>query len=213
MKRKIYVEAHEADALKDATEESQITSREHAFLTERKYSDNFKSKDALIRWYLSENERKLPALEFFTEHVKANRLTNILSLGAGACVLEYLLKSAIPAEFKVVATDFDSYFIEKAKLLLPDIIPVEFDFSKGNIAHLQTSLQVCFDIAVFFGSSYVMDDPQFVNLFKNLKGAGIKQIVDFQAGYMDLREVISSAMSPVKRSSALRRLFGKPRYV
>ena len=172
-------------------------------------SDNFKSKDLLIRWYLSENERKLPALEFLTEYIKTKHFTNILSLGAGTCVLEYLLKSALPAEFKVVATDFNSFFIEKARLLLPDILPVEFDFFKDHISDLEALLETRFDIAVFFGSAYVMDDPQFINLFRGLKDAGVKWIIDFHAGYMDLREVLHSAISLVTQSSALRRMFGK----
>jgi len=209
MKRRIYVEAHEAETMKETPEVSQVTSEEHASLIEKRYADHFRSRDSLISWYLSENERKLPALDFLTKYIKEKNFSNILSLGAGPCVLEYLLNSALP-KLKVVATDYDSFFVRKAKILLPEIIPIEFDFFKDKIADLQASLGIRFDIAVFFGSSYVMDDPQFVNLFKSLKDAGVKEIVDYQAGYMDLGEVLSSALSPIKRSSTLRGLFGKP---
>jgi len=209
MKRRIYVEAHEAETMKETPEVSQVTSEEHASLIEKRYAERFRSKDSLISWYLSENERKLPALDFLTKYIKEKNFSNILSLGAGPCVLEYLLKSALP-ELKVVATDYDSLFIRKAKILLPEIIPIEFDFFKDKIADLWASLGIRFDIAVFFGSSYVMDDPQFVNLFRGLKDAGVKRVIDFCGGYMDLKEVVCSALLPVRRSASLRKLFRKP---
>jgi len=88
----------------------------------------------------------------------------------------------LPEDSKVVATDFNSFFIKKAKLHFPSIIPVEFDFFKDDLSDLQKKLKLDFDLAVFFGSAYVMDDPDFIRHFSKLKEIGVKRIIDFHGG-------------------------------
>jgi len=106
------------------------------------------------------------------EFIKENKYSNILSLGAGSCVNEYFLKMALSEDTKVVACDFDSFVIQKAKEFFSDesigttygmgIIPVLFDFFNDSIN--KRLLQFDFDLATFFSSAYVMDDKEFVYL-------------------------------------------------
>lgn len=56
-----------------------------------------------------------------------------------------------------------------------------------------------------------MDDAIFINIFKRLKEIGVKQIIDFHGGYVDLKNIINTFfIFPFKESYILRKLFGKP---
>lgn len=148
------------------------------------------------------------------KYVNANGYKNILSLGAGQCVLEYLLKYALTEDSNVIAADFDSFFIKKAKLHFPSIIPVEFDFFKDDLDDLQKKLKIHFDVAVFFGSACVMDDSDFIRQFRSLKEIGVKRIIDFHAGYIPRRRIpaiirsrlISYAASKLRRIEMINKI-------
>jgi len=114
----------------------------------------------------------------------------------------------LPEDSKVVATDFNSFFIKKAKLHFPSIIPVEFDFFKDNPSDLQ-KLKIDFDIAVFFGSSYVMNDSDFIRQFSGLKEIGVKKIIDFHAGYIPWKRFPIVILSEVIAKINPRRYRGK----
>jgi ubiquinone/menaquinone biosynthesis C-methylase UbiE len=211
MKIKLYTKGHDKALLKGiGSGDEQFTAATHAHVVEREYGKHFETKESLIQWYLaqSHNSDKLLALAFLIRHCNENEYKNVLSLGAGPCVLEYLLKCALPDDAKVVAIDFDSFFIKKAKLHFPSIIPAEFDFFKGNPSDLQ-KLKIDFDIAVFFGSSYVMDDPDFIRQLSGLKKIGVKRIIDFQAGYIPWRRLPIIILSKVITKINPRRYRGK----
>lgn len=123
-------------------------------------------------------------MAFLIPFIYDNGFKNIISLGAGQCVLEYLLRYALPEDSNVIAADFDSFFIKKAKLHFPTIIPVEFDFFKDDMGDLQKRLKIHFDLAVFWGSAYVLDDSDFIRQFRSLKSIGVKRIIDFEGGYI-----------------------------
>lgn len=114
--------------------------------------------------------------------INENKHKNILSMGAGPHVLEYLLKVALPEETNIFACDFDSYLVNKATHFFPEITVVRFDFFKDDFSSLKKRLNVELDLIVFFGCTYTMDNPQFIALFNDLKKNGAKQIIDFYAG-------------------------------
>lgn len=212
MKRKLYTLSHDVGVLKEVDNNGgQFTAEEHAYAIEKEFGETvFKTKENLLRNFLPGNLLKLGALGFLIDSIKKNEYRNILSLGAGQCVLEYLLKMSLPEESKVVACDFDSFFIEKAKEFFPEIIAKRFDFFKDEISSLQSEFNMGFDLAVFFGSAYVMDDKEFIKLFSDLKNIGVKEIIDFHAGYMDWKGVISNYLHPLSRNPAVRRILHKP---
>lgn len=212
MKRKIYTLSHDIELLKEIDSNGgQFTAEEHAYAIEKEFGQSvFKTRETLLRSYLPSNLQKLGSLGFLIDIIKENKYKNILSLGAGQCVLEYLLKMSLAEETKVIACDFDSFFIDKAKEFFPEIVTSRFDFFKDDIISLQSNLNIEFDLAIFFGSAYVMDDPEFIRLFSDLKKGGVKRIIDFHAGYMDSKGVIKYFLQPLTTNSAMRRLFHKP---
>jgi hypothetical protein len=195
MKYKMYTKSHSERLLQEIGNENGIfTASEHAYIIEREFGNHFESRELLLRHYLSTNAEKLSALAFLIKYANDKRFVNIISLGAGACVLEHLLKYALPEGSTIVATDFDPFFIEKARLLFPSIIAEEFDFFRDDLVELRNRLKIDFDLAIFLNSSYVMDNVQFVKLFHGLARIGVKQIVDFQGGFVTYVDALKAIL-------------------
>jgi len=214
MKLKIYTKSHNEALLRKIDNSGGLfTAEEHSYVMKTEFEKDFESKESILRAYLSTSPRKLSALAFLIEYVNAHKFDNIISLGAGHCVLEYLLKCAIPEESNVVAVDFDSFLIEKTKLHFPSIIAETFDFFKDDIGQLQDKLDIKFDLAIFWGASYVMDDPQFIHLFNRLRQSGVKQIIDFHAGYLPYTRlplrVLNMSMTSIVRKLGKMKIVNK----
>jgi len=190
MKLRLYTKSPDVSLLKELDPEQRFTAEEAAYVSKKMHEKSgfLENRETLFSQYFLENYHKTSAVGFLIQRIYQKRYKNVLSLGAGTCVLEYLLKCALPEDSKVVATDFDHFLIERAKRLLPSIIPVEFDFCRSSLENLKR-LKIDFDLAVFFGSAYVMDDSEFVDLFSGLKKLGVKEIIDFHAGYIPTGEI------------------------
>jgi hypothetical protein len=211
VKRKLYTKTYSSDLLETLGNENSIfTAGEHSYASEQQFGEYFYSTETLLRWYLSQSPNKLAALGFLIEHIYNNEFLNILSLGSGPCVLEYLLKCSLPVDAQVVAMDYTAFFIEKAQKLLTNIKAIEFDFFNDDLFKFNDKLKINFDMAVFFGSAYVMDDLQFVHLIKNLKEIGVEQIIDFHAGYMNWKAIIGYLLEPLRKMAITRKLLRRP---
>jgi hypothetical protein len=211
MKIKMYTKSGDIDLLKSIDNRGGIfTAEEHVRFVRKMHSDKFASQESVLRWQVAQNPETLAALAFLIAHIRKEGFRNIVSFGSGTCWIEYLLKCLLPEEARVVATDFDSFFIEKAKSLFPDIIPMEFDFLKDDVSKISGNIDFDLDAAVFFSSAYVMDDAQFIHLFKSLKSMPVRQIIDFHGGYMDFGDVLYQSLAPFKRNPLIRRIFRKP---
>ena len=66
--------------------------------------------------------------QFLIDFILKNNHHNIVSFGAGATVKENLLKLTLRQKFRVVATDFDAFIVDKAKGFFPEITVKQFDF-------------------------------------------------------------------------------------
>ncbi|HYN44759.1 MAG TPA: class I SAM-dependent methyltransferase [Candidatus Limnocylindrales bacterium] len=195
MKCPLYTKSIEENILKEIDNSGgQFTAEEHAYIFEKEYGKFFETKDSLLGWVIPQSTYSLLALNWLIQYIKKNRFSRVLSMGAGNCVLEYLLKCAIP-ECEVTAADFDSYFIDKANVFFPSIKSVIFDFFKDNITKLNSE----FDLVVFFGSAYVMDDKQFVDLFRQIKENNVKQIIDFHGGCIPYSEMLRYFIGDILR--------------
>jgi hypothetical protein len=211
VKRRIYTKTYKDEVLKGLGDEHSImTAEEHSYASDKEFGENFHNKETLLRWYLSQNADRLAALGFLIAHIYRNGFLNVLSLGAGPCVMEYLLRYSLPVNANVVALDYNSFFIQNAKKLFDNIKAINFDFFKDDIVDLNDRLNIKFDIAVFYGSAYVMDDLQFVDLLKKLKEIGVKQIIDFHAGYLIWKAIITDLLEPLRKIAAVRKLLGRP---
>lgn len=186
-----------------------FTSEEHAMLIKSELEGVVKTKEEYLHNYLLGNWVKLSSLEFLIKRIIDNQYNNILSFGSGYCVLEYLLKLSLPKGAKVIATDFDSYLIQKANIFFPEISSSVFNFSTDDMKDFQKALDLKFDIAVFFGSTYVMEDGEFIKLLRGLKNNGMREIVDFNADYMRVNDFLYYFLEPICKSNLIRKLCGK----
>jgi hypothetical protein len=212
MKRKIYTLSHNVDILKEIDNNGgQFTAEEHALAIKNELGETlYKTRENLLRHYLPVYLPVLSNLGFLIDSIQENGYRNILSLGSGPSVLEYILKMVLPEESKLIACDFDSFVVEKVRGFFPELIVEKFDFFKDDIKTLQSGLNIEIDLVVFFASAYVMDDTEFIKLFCDLKKIGVKQIIDFHAGYMGSLDVMMNYLKPLTTNSTVRKFFYKP---
>jgi len=213
LKTKLFTKSHDQSILEKIDKEGgQFTAQEHAFAIQQEFGRIFVDRTTLVREYLSQNYEKLGALGFLIEIINQYSYKWIISLGAGHCVLEYILSWAIPLNGKVVAADFDTFMVEKSQELFPEIITIEYDFFNHDPQRLIDSIGFVPEIAIFFGSAYVMDDDCFIKQLKGLKQVGIDMIIDFHAGCISvnqmfrqiIKERIRSILGEKKINKALR---------
>lgn len=172
--------------------DGQLIDEEHAHLLK-----------ILLQSRISENHLKLGSFGIFMEAVKKNGHKNILAVGIGHGMLEYLLQVALPEDTKVYACDFEKILLDKAANFFPEMTVSPSDLLKDGIMSLKHELNAEFDLIVFFGSACVMKDMQLIALFHELKSIGVKQIIDFHGEYMDLRV-------PINSNASMRNLFNRP---
>jgi hypothetical protein len=215
VKRKLYTISHNIELLKEIDNSGgRFTSEEHSYAIKKEFSPEFVSMESVIRyWFRSGGARQLPVLAFLAGHILEKGYKNIVSFGAGTCVLEYFLKSALPSDVRIAATDFNDFYVEKAGKLLPGLIARKYDFFRDSVGPLMKDLGMEPELAVFLGSSYVMDDPEFTGQFNQLKRAGFKSVIDFHGGFMTFNAMLEyikrDLVSPLARNRALRKAFNK----
>ena len=145
-----------------------------------------KSDDSFIHLYFAKDHRKLMflSIDFLIGFINENKSKNILSLGAGPCINEYILKMCIPPDCKITATDFNSFQIKRANKFFKNITAKEFDFTKDDVKKLGNN----FDLVIFLHSSFTMNDYEFLHLIVELKKLGVKHIIDF-SGLMPIKRI------------------------
>jgi hypothetical protein len=178
VKFKIYTRSHRPEVLAGLNLERPFTSEERTAATMMEYSGTSPTQESIIRDFLSRDSIKLGALSFLIQYIYKKDYKKILSLGAGTCVIEYLLKASLPEDSVVVAADFDRFSIDLAKKYFPSLVPVAFDFFRDDIAAVARFAGIDFDMAYFLNSSYVMDDQEYVRILKQLKDNRIRTVID-----------------------------------
>jgi hypothetical protein len=174
----MFTKSHNKELL-DKTEKSQrFTADEHSSIIRQEFSGVFSSRDAVVREFLSKNASKLNTLAYIIRFAYQHDAKKILSLGAGMCVIEEFLRQALPEDSVVVATDFNDYLIGNARRFFPDIVALPFDFFKDDVRTICDTAGTTFDIAIFMGSSYVMDDEEHIRILSQLKDNRVKWVID-----------------------------------
>jgi len=206
MKVKLYAPGYESLGNKG---EVLLSSEERTNITRERFAKHYENKSSLVSWYLSTETAKLEALRHLIEYAYQHRTFNVVSFGSGTCVLESLLKMALPKGSRVVALDYDQHSISKAKHFFPEITALQFDFIKGDYGQLFKNLGGQFDLAIFMGSSAAMDDGDLIRVYSTLREVGeITHLIDFCAGYLTWIDCIKAPFKPIKRSTRVRRLLG-----
>ena len=180
MKFKIYTETY-SEEIRDACNH-RYTSQEYSTLISKQNSDKYSSKKDILRDFLSKDSRKLIALDYLIQHIQKRNYHNILSLGSGTCVIEYLLSCALPKNTNIVATDFNEFCLSKSKIFFPEIISEKFDF------------------AFFLGSAYVLDDDEYVDVLRQLQDSGIDGIIDFSPALVPYAKLPLMILGEIKNS-------------
>lgn len=179
-----------------------FSAREHALLSEKEWGPHLGSRDAALLFYLTHNWKKFPAVGFVLEQARIHHWEHVLSLGAGLGVLEHFIALGLAPRGAVTITDFDSFLVDRAKTFFPELNARPLDFLKDDALAFLRGVSRPVDAVMFFGSSYVMDDSEFVALGRQLHAAGVNGVVDFHAAPLGLKVLLSEA-GPV---GALRRL-------
>lgn len=211
MIKKLYTYSYSKETLKELSYKSVFSSEEHAWAEEKEFGFHYQTKENLLRYYLPGAIKWISQSQFLIDLISDKNYQNIISFGAGAGVKEYLLKLILPQKCNVVLTDFDPFIINKVKEYFPQMIVKQFDYVNEDLEKFQKKINISFDVAIFMGSSYVMDDTNFIKLFKDLKKIGVKNIVDFNAGYISITEALKYYFLPedIRRNRILRKILQK----
>jgi len=196
MKKKLFTctGSHEEDNLAKLDKENLFTSEERSWISEQELKNTYlSSKDKLLEWSIKENA----GLKFAAINEAANRISEkgfkkILSLGSGMSDNEYFLHLGVEKNVEIISSEYDTYAVKKSNEYFPEFKTIKFDLNYD----LVTSLNEKFDAVIFFGAAYAMDDKEFIRLFKDIKEAGIKEIMDFHAGYITNIERIKYYLRP-----------------
>lgn len=211
MKQKMYTLSYDVKLLESIDSEGgRFTAEEHALASEKEYAASLGSKDAILRSFFSNQLVSVGTLQTVVDEISNNGYRNVISFGAGTACREYILKLALPDNVEVMASDFDRIFVEKAKQFFPEIKPIQFDFVSDDINVIRNHAHGEVDMAVFFASSYVLDDEEFVKLFSSMKDIGVKRIIDFHGGYMDMEMFVYYLMRQIMRNRLIRRILKRP---
>ena len=209
MKKKLFTLSHKESNLKILDQKKVFSAGEHALISESELQDSILSdKNKLIEYSFNQNlNHKYFALREAINRINEKGYKKVLSLGSGMSDLEYFLYLGLDKDIKIVSSDFDTFFVKKANQFFPEFKTIKFDFFHDSISTLNEN----FDVAIFFGSAYVMDDFEFIRLFEDIKKAGIKEIIDFHAGYMNKVEHFKNYLRYPYRF--LKNLFFETRYL
>ena len=205
MKKRIYTLSHNLKNLSEIPSETIFTSDEHSKISELELKDNIlSSKHNLIEYSLTRNLRsKFQSLSFLVDRIKEKNYNNILSLGSGYSDLEYFLYLSLNKDKKIISSEFDRFFVEKSNQFFPEFETIQFDFVNDSLYKINKKIDLVFS----FGSFYIMDDKEFIRLLKDIKSSGVKEIIDFHAGFMTKKIHLKNIIYPYY--SIFKNLFNK----
>lgn len=144
---------------------------------------SFISKDKLVDYYMSHGyEQKY--FDMICEFIEKYNIKSIIGFGSGLCVFEFLLKKKYPG-LVIAATDYNEKCIYNAKKFFPELKLMLIDFYKQNIYDVIDEFGHGFDLALFRGCSYAMNDSRFVPFMSAIRESNVKYIIDSPGGIID----------------------------
>ena len=188
MKAKLYTKSHRPENLSQISSDTIFTAEEHSWIIEAECSSaQCASRRSLISHSLLHNlPGKYEAVLLLAERVLSKGYKTVFSVGSGFSDLEYFLQLAVNDSARIVSSDFDSYLVSKSREFFPEIKTIKFDMLQDTLHDAGIKA----DIVVSFSSFYVLEDDQFIRLMRGFRDAGVVEIVDFHAGYMNKRACI-----------------------
>jgi hypothetical protein len=216
MSIKLYSKSYKVDFSKMENLDKRFTADEHTYFS--KFSQDvalFETRCEMLECLAKKNGVTINRL--VEEVILGREVKSVISLGSGSCYNEYLWAKNLPA-LSVFACDFDSSLIEQASRFLVPLVKGnlsvhELDFTSCSFVSFLHSHNFNAEMVVFAGSAYVMDDREFVGLFKELRKSNVKYILDLHDGCVGMRDKLSSILKPLTSISWIRKLFCQDAYV
>ena len=156
----------------------QTLSRENAW-------GHFTSDNEYLLHYAKTEPQKMERAKPLIEFCKTNGIKNILSLGSGESITEITLKNELN-NAKLICTDYDPFICSELSKLFTDIDFKVFDMKRDD-PHIFGDN---FDMVLFCGSDYVMNNAEYLELLSNLNEMGIKYIYIIFSPYISLVEKV-----------------------
>ena len=200
MKVRLYTRSFDLSLL-DSPLGVQITSAEYGGIARAAVPPHVQTTDDYVSWALSIADRRHVAA-FLANFIERNGYRRVMSLGAGGCVLEYLVQQRVPG-CEVWATDFNGYELDLARSLLPGLHITQFDFIQDQFTFEDV------DLVCFVNSAYVLDDVQLRRLLSDIRRSGSSRILDFTTAIFSPREAIRPLVAEQARRILGREQAGK----
>ena len=210
MKFKLYSHSYPNVVLeKFESNDNIFDANDHAWATKIQFPSHvWDSKENWMAYFLSQESKVESQLQLIIDVGQSINFRSVMSFGAGSFCREYLLKIALPQDIQVVACDFDEELVKKSSQFFPEIKSIKFDFFSDNLAeHLHNFNSNKIDLAFFSSSSYVLNDQEFLNLFRQIKDAGVKRVIDFHGGVVDFRLMLHYLLRPITSINFIRKIF------
>ena len=167
---------HDGRAL---TKEIQVESR-------KKTWRNFSSGEEYYEYYKFKEPEKVERTEDLIYFCKKNNIKNVLSIGAGESLTEITLKYALP-DIQIMCTDYDLFICSKLEELFKEIEFKEFNMKKPDFSVFKAQ----YDLILFLGSSYVMNNQEYISLFKSFHRLNPKFVYIMIYSYIPIKDKIN----------------------
>lgn len=160
----------------------------------KKNCGNYKSCEEYRSYNLKTNSDKIHRAGPIIEFCKKNHIKKILSIGSGGAVTEIEIKDKLQ-NIEMVCTDYVDYICDKLSELHKDITFRVFDMKIDDPQTLGNN----FDMVLFCGSDYVMNNKEYIRLLKRFDSMGIKYIYIVTSPYISALEKIKQISINVLR--------------
>lgn len=179
-----------------------LNSDQHSAMSEMDFLKNYSSRTDVLKWYFGylSNERKMEAIGQTAGVIKKHGFKRVLSLGCGPGVPEYFLKLMFGDQLFVMATDYDTFYVNKGNEVFgPDIIFRKYDFNDNAKEILDEAKP---DLVIMYGSACSMKDDRYVSFLRELADYGCNDILTFEAGIYSkgyYKGLILTVLKAIKR--------------
>lgn len=168
----------------DIINEGELTISIQTLSRENKWG-HFTSDTEYLLYHAKTESQKMERAKPLIEFCKTNGIKNILSLGSGDSITEIMTKKKLK-EIELVCTDYDPFICSELRKLFTDIDFKVFDMKRDN-PHIFGNN---YDMALFCGSDYVMNNTEYLRLLSNLNEMGIKYVYIINSPFINLVEKI-----------------------
>lgn len=177
-----------------AVSQEPLTSQQQSGLSATRFAGFTRAR--LLQHYIAKNGQNLACIKLLLKYIAGHRYKRILSLGAGACVVEHFLSEVLDDDCTVVAADYDEFCLEQARRFFPKLAVARFDLGHDDIKALGP-----IDLAYFLSSTAFMSEDRFVTVLRELRSIGVGHVIDINAGFVPIHMIPKRLVRTVLKPS------------